>query len=169
MTRVTSNPARRGSFWAFIIIGALIFGGAFAYYKRPQPVTDPGEMRSQERAGESIAGKNAPSSDNRTESGRAEAIQKTEQPRVTLSAEQKQRLADLLKREQPARGDSADFSVSIGSTVPRQVQLSDLPDQAADVLHGYSGDQYMMVGDQLVIVDREARRIVALIPKVDIK
>jgi len=73
----SSNPARRGSFWAFLIVGALIFAGGFtAFYYRQQSGNDPNGMLSRQRAGESIAGKNATTSDKRTESGRAEEIQK---------------------------------------------------------------------------------------------
>jgi hypothetical protein len=36
----------------------------------------------------------------------------------------------------------------------------------ADVLHGYNGDKYLLVRDQLVVVDTQARRIVALVPGV---
>jgi hypothetical protein len=36
MTRVSPNPARRGSFWVFMVLGALIFVGGFTalYYRQ---------------------------------------------------------------------------------------------------------------------------------------
>ena len=167
MSSVRSNPARRGSFWAFMVIGGLIFVGGFtALYYRQQPADDANGARSRQQAGESIAGKNDTSPANAKDPGRAQAIQQTARPQVALTAQQKQRLSDLLKGEQQARRDSANFTISIGSTVPRQIELSDLPEAAADVLHGYNGDKYLIVGDQLVIVDRETNRIVALIPNI---
>lgn len=167
MTPVSPNPARRGSFWAFMVIGALIFVGGFtALYYRQQPTDHVNGMRSRQEAGESIAGKNDTSPANPKDPGRAQAIEQTATSQVALTAEQKQRLSDLLKGQQQAQRDSANFTLSIGSTVPRQTELSDLPDAAADVLHGYNGDKYLIVGDQLVIVDRETNRIVALIPNI---
>ena len=44
--------------------------------------------------------------------------------------------------------------------------MHDLPNEIADALGGYNGDQYLLVRNQLVIVDRASRRIVALIPGV---
>ena len=35
-----------------------------------------------------------------------------------------------------------------------------------DILHGSNGDKYLIVRDQLVIVDAQDRRVVALIPNV---
>jgi hypothetical protein len=167
MTRVPNNPARRGSFWAFMVIGVLIFVGGFAaLYYRQQPAGDPNGPFSHQHSGESVAAKNDTSLDKPTEQGRAEDIQKTERPKVTLSDAQRQRLADVLKGEQQAKRDSANFSLSIGSKVAPQIALFDLPGTAADILHGYNGDKYLIVGDQLVIVDAQDRRIIALIPNV---
>src|SRR5947209_14209342 len=126
MTSVRSNPARSGSFWAFMVIGGLIFVGGFtALYYRQQPADDANGARSRQQAGESIAGKNDTSPANAKDPSRAHAIQHTDRPQVALTAQQKQRLSDLLKGEQQARRDSANFTISIGSTVPRQIELSD--------------------------------------------
>jgi hypothetical protein len=60
--------------------------------------------------------------------------------------------------------DRVGFSIVIGSSVPREVKLEDLPVEIADVLNGYNGDQYLIVGDQLVVVDRQSRSISAIVP-----
>ena len=165
MTREPNNPARRGSFWAFMLIGALIFvGGFYALYYRQQAANDPNGMLSRAGGGESIAGKNDTSADKPSEIGRAEDIQKSARSKVALSPEQRQRLSEILKGEQQAHQDSAQFTLSIGSKVAPQIALYDLPSAAADVLQGYNGDKYVIVRDQLVIVDAQDRRVVALIP-----
>jgi Protein of unknown function (DUF1236) len=167
VTREPNNPARRGSFWAFMLIGALIFvGGFYALYHRQQAANDPNGMLSRAGGGESIAGKNDTSVDKSNELGRAEDIQKSTRSKVTLSPEQRQRLSEILKGEQQAHQDSAQFTLSIGSKVAPQIALYDLPSAAADVLQGYNGDKYLIVRDQLVIVDAQDRRVVALIPNV---
>jgi hypothetical protein len=64
------------------------------------------------------------------------------------------------------RLQSVDFSVAIGAAVPRKVELQKLPAQISSVIGGYQGDDYLIVGDQLVIVDRSARRVVAIVPNI---
>jgi hypothetical protein len=62
------------------------------------------------------------------------------------------------------RAASADFALSVGSAVPRQVQLQKLPDPIASAMQGFQGDDYVLVGSQLVIVEPTARRVVAVVP-----
>jgi hypothetical protein len=45
------------------------------------------------------------------------------------------------------------------------VPLKQLPTELATLLNGFQGDDYVLVGDQLVIVDAAVRRVVAIIPK----
>src|SRR3954466_4664917 len=98
LTREPNNPARRGSFWAFMLIGALIFvGGFYALYHRQQAANDPNGMLSRAGGGESIAGKNDTSVDKSNELGPAEDIQKSTRSKVTLSPEQRQRRREILK------------------------------------------------------------------------
>jgi hypothetical protein len=48
--------------------------------------------------------------------------------------------------------------------VPHQVQLQKLPDPIASAMQGFQGDEYVLVGNQLVIVEPTARRVVAVVP-----
>lgn len=61
---------------------------------------------------------------------------------------------------------SANFSLVIGTAVPQDVPLQKLPPEMSSATGGYQGDDYVLVGDQLVIVDPSARRVVALVPNV---
>jgi hypothetical protein len=71
------------------------------------------------------------------------------------------------------------FSVSIGSRVPRSVQVATLPDEIVQIVPQYrgfnyfvvsyrtkdvGGGDYMLVWDQLVIIDPQTLEIVAIIP-----
>jgi hypothetical protein len=64
------------------------------------------------------------------------------------------------------RRQSVDFSLAIGAAVPQQVELQRLPPQISSVIGGYQGDDYVIVGDQLVIIDPSARRVVAIVSNV---
>jgi len=124
--------------------------------------------RTDERAGESGAGKSSPGgpAQNQDNPGRAAQITGSASGAVPLSQEQREKIAAYLSRHRIHRVDNANFSITVGAAVPRQAELRDLPRPLADVLHGYSGDKYILVRDQLVIVDSKARRIVAIVPNV---
>jgi hypothetical protein len=44
--------------------------------------------------------------------------------------------------------------------------LQKLPPQISSIIGGYQGDDFLIVSDQLVIVDPNARRVVAIIPNI---
>jgi hypothetical protein len=63
------------------------------------------------------------------------------------------------RTEGRARKDGAEFEPQIGAAVPRQTELHDLPPEVAEAMNGYWDDQYVLVRDTMVIVDRNSRRI----------
>lgn len=60
----------------------------------------------------------------------------------------------------------APFEMMIGTAVPRQVVLKHRPPEIAQVMNGYQGDQYLLVQDEMVIVDHASHRVVAIVPAV---
>ena len=117
----------------------------------------------QERAGESKAGAQ-PSTPSPNETGRSEQITGTATGTVSISDEQRQKVRQFFAGHQEARNAQSDLPVTIGASVPRQVQLRDLPKDVTDTLQKYRGDSYFFAGDRLVIVEPKVRRIVAVIP-----
>ncbi|HLH94903.1 MAG TPA: DUF1236 domain-containing protein [Xanthobacteraceae bacterium] len=152
------------------IVGLLLCGGAVAYFwhlsgePNEGATQSPTAPRSQQPAGESTAGRTAPGN-SKSEGERSREIVQTEKP-DQVSDSQRQQVRDYLADSKAKSIDHVDFSLVIGGSVPREVSLDDLPAKIADTLNGYSGDQYLLVRDQLVIVDPSSRRIVALIPGV---
>lgn len=143
-----------GTALVLVVVAALIYA--------PLPTLTPSSPRFQQSAGQSVAGK-SDTTTGKSEEERAQEIAHEAQP-LNLSEEQRHRIRDALSNEKAI--DSVDTSLSVGAAVPRQIQLRDLPTELADVLHGYNGDKYFLVGAQLVIVDNQARRIAAIIPGV---
>ena len=107
----------------------------------------PSSPRFQQSSGESAAGKNETTT-GKSEGERAREITGTAEP-LKLTQEQRQRIGNAL-RNGPTL-DTVDVSLSVGAAVPRQIDLHDLPTEVADTLHGYNGDKYLLVRDQLVI------------------
>ena len=62
--------------------------------------------------------------------------------------------------------DRPNFEMMIGTSIPRQTTVADLPPDATQVLNGFWGDQYLMAGNNLVIVDQHSRRVAAIIANV---
>jgi hypothetical protein len=154
------RPAVLAALGTVLLIGVV---GFITYGPREQPT--PASPRFQEPEGESAAGKND-STTGKDEGARAREIVQTAGP-LKISDEQRQQVRDFLARRSERTVDSVDLSLTVGAAVPRQVELHDLPAEISDALHGYNGDKYMLVRDQMIIVDSVARRIVAIIPAVN--
>lgn len=129
-------------------------------------------VRSNQGEGESQVAKSTrppPETDARatTEGGdsskRPREISESATNSVQLSPEQRQAIANYVKQQgqQTAR---VNFTLSVGAAVPRDVQLQDLPRELAEVLPAYREDQYLVVGNQVVIVEKQSRRVIAMIP-----
>lgn len=116
-----------------------------------------------QRAAESAVGKNDPAGLEGPSGGRARAIKESSKP-LSLGQPQLQQLAGIVRETGTPKTQQAAFEMMIGAAVPRQYELQKLPGEATELLNGYWGAEYTIVGDTLVIVDFHARRVVALIP-----
>lgn len=117
-----------------------------------------------QREAESAVAKNDPAGNEDATGGRARNIKQSSQP-VSLTREGRDKLKSIFGSG-AASVDKANFEMMIGTSVPRQTQLADLPPEATQVLNGYWGDQYLIAGKDLVVVDQHSRRIAAIISDV---
>jgi hypothetical protein len=154
--------------WAWLIGGALmvVLAVAASRYQWQDQSSDPTGPRYDQRQGESMAGKQETTRDTPSEDARARDIIETAKP-LALTTEQREQIRARIGGRGEARVESADFTLTIGSGVPRQVQLQPLPVEVADIMGGYHGSEYLIVADQLVIVDAESRRVTALVPGIN--
>jgi len=84
---------------------------------------------------------------------------------VQLSQDQRTKIKDVIVRDRNvARVNSANFSVSVGTRVPRDVHVSVLPPEVVTIVPEYRGFEYVLVGDQLLIIDPDTLEIVAILP-----
>ncbi len=83
---------------------------------------------------------------------------------VQLSQEQRSRIGAVIGKSTSARvSTNANFSVSVGATVPRSVHVEVLPEDVVEIVPQYEGFDYVMVGDQILIIDPDSLEIVAVI------
>ncbi len=84
---------------------------------------------------------------------------------VQLSQEQRTKIKDVIVGDRNvARVDHADFSIRVGVAVPRNVHVAVLPPEVVTIVPEYRGFEYVMVGDQLLIIDPNTLEIVAILP-----
>jgi hypothetical protein len=104
-------------------------------------------------------------------SGQSGAVQGPAQERsgrsvgsTTLSSDQTTRLHEIIAGGNLQRVNHADFALSVGTRVPNTVTLYAVPATIVDILPQYRGFEYVVVRDELVIIDPETLEVVAVLP-----
>jgi peptidoglycan hydrolase-like protein with peptidoglycan-binding domain len=84
--------------------------------------------------------------------------------RVTLNEEQRTRIEKtVLSGRDVPRVDRIDFTVDVGAVVPRHVRFAHVPRTLVEINPEWRDDEYFVVSDEIVIVDR-GRRVVGVVP-----
>jgi len=84
-------------------------------------------------------------------------------PPAALSSEQHTKIRDTLRVEKSERLTSVPFSTKVGEAIPGTVHLYVLPVSIMEYAPQYRGYEYILVGDEILIVDPRTLRIVAVI------
>ena len=83
---------------------------------------------------------------------------------AALSAEHHAKVWEAIRGERVAPFTGARFSMSVGEAVPQAVHLNRLPTRVIEFAPQYRDYEYVLVGDEILIVDPRTHRIVAVIP-----
>jgi Protein of unknown function (DUF1236) len=118
-----------------------------------------GQAQSKDRTGKENAQKEpkdggAQKSSERSSSG--ERVQLSEQQRSNVHQ-------TLLKEGNLNRATNVNISISVGTRIPRSVRLAVLPATIISVVPAYRSYQYVVVNDQICIVDPNSYEIVEII------
>ena len=70
----------------------------------------------------------------------------------------------MVRDRNVARVDNANFNIRVGVAVPRTVHVAVLPPEVVTIVPEYRGFEYVVVGDQLLIIDPDTLEIVAILP-----
>jgi hypothetical protein len=178
---LSGEQERRGTrnvmLWGCGIAAVLLIGGSlWAFLPGPEVGAPKGADRSTDhsitgmssptqKSAQSNVGRAQPSEPEDETGAKARNIQQSSQP-LNLTPEQQQQIRSRLAKQNGPKVDKVDFELQIGTAVPRQQQLADLPADVAKALNGFDGSQYVIVRDRLVIVDAPSRRVVAIVPGV---
>jgi hypothetical protein len=82
---------------------------------------------------------------------------------AALSAEQHAKIWSTLRGEKAERLSNVHFSTTVGGVIPATVHLYRLPVSIVEYVPQYRGYEYILVGDEILIVDPRTLRIVAVI------
>ena len=82
---------------------------------------------------------------------------------AALSTEQHAKIWSTLRGEKAERLTNVEFSTRVGGVVPATVHLYRLPVSIVEYVPQYRGYEYILVGDEILIVDPRTLRIVAVI------
>ena len=80
---------------------------------------------------------------------------------ASLSGEQRSAIRGSVRHAQPAT--NINFSISIGTAVPRTVRFYPMTSEIVVIYPHYRGFQYFLVGDQIIVVDPRTHQIVAVL------
>jgi hypothetical protein len=95
-----------------------------------------------------------------------EQLRRSSSAHLSLSEAQREKLKRYFASSSIKPEESVNLSLSVGASVPRQAPTHDFPQELENDLPAYRGTLYVRARDQLVIIDRDTRRIVAIIPGV---
>jgi len=96
--------------------------------------------------------------------GRNERLTGSSSGGNTLTDDQISALKSYVNQHGGERIQSANFTMTVGAAVPGSAELRDIPAQLAKSLPNFRNDQYVVVDDQFIIVEKQTRRIVAIVP-----
>jgi hypothetical protein len=84
---------------------------------------------------------------------------------VQLTQDQRTRIGASIGKSSAARVTSnVNFNVAVGVAVPRSVHVEVLPEDVVEIVPDYEGFDYVVVGDNILIIDPDSLEIVAIIP-----
>jgi hypothetical protein len=162
---------RRFYLGAVVIITLIIVAALVWSLLSPAPTNSPNGQRTDQQSGVSEVAKRtapppsaAPNATTPETVGRNEHIEATENKNVSLNADQRKAVDDFVAHQTQQKTNHIDFTIAVGAAVPRNVSLGNIPRELADKLSSYSGDQYLVISNRFVVVERATRRIVAIIP-----
>lgn len=80
-----------------------------------------------------------------------------------LSTEQRTTIRSAIRKQKVRPATNINFSISIGTRVPRDVRFYRVPLQLVEIYPSWRGYDYFLVGDQIVVVNPRTHEIVAVL------
>ena len=121
-----------------------------------------GDKASQGEKASPGSNAQAPSSTGKSQSGGTTG-QGAASTSASLTTEQRSKITASLKQSNAPRVSKVNFNISIGTVVPHDIRRAPLPATVIEVYPVWRGYEYVMVEDEILIIDPATMRIVAVI------
>jgi hypothetical protein len=83
---------------------------------------------------------------------------------VSLNEQQTKSISSMVARERVSPVTNVNFSVSVGTSVPRTIHVQPLSNEIVGIVPQYRGYSYFVTRDQLVIVEPSTYKMVTVLP-----
>ncbi len=83
---------------------------------------------------------------------------------VTINDQQRTRISASISHLNVQPLTSVNFSLSVGTVVPRDVRLQPLPAEVVEIVPQYRGYNFVLVKDEIVIIEPSSYKIVTVMP-----
>ena len=83
---------------------------------------------------------------------------------VNINDQQRTRISTSISHLNVQPLNNANFSLSVGTVVPRDVRVQPLPAEVVEIVPQYRGYDFVLVKDEIVIVEPSSSKIVAVMP-----
>jgi hypothetical protein len=80
-----------------------------------------------------------------------------------LSSEQRTKITTVIRDQHVAPVTNVNFSISVGTRIPRDVTFHPLPTEIVTIYPDWRGYEFILVNDQIVVVDPRTFEIIAVI------
>ena len=95
-----------------------------------------------------------------TSTGKAQGTSQS----ASLTSEQRGRITEVIKKENIRPQSGVNFPLSVGTAVPRTVHLHRLPREIVELEPRWRPYEFILVGDEIVIINPRNLEIVAVMP-----
>ena len=100
-----------------------------------------------------------------TQSNTAQSSSSNVSVSASLNETQRTRVSESIARLNVAPINKVNFSLSVGTVVPRDVRFQPLPADVVEILPQYRGYSFLVVRDDIVIVEPSTYKIVDVLPR----
>ena len=101
----------------------------------------------------------APAQQNQQTTGKAA----TPETSANLSAEQRTKISAAVRQQNVRGATNVNFSISVGTHVPRSLRLHALPVSVVEFYPGWRGYQFILVGNDILVINPRTLEIVAIL------
>jgi len=82
---------------------------------------------------------------------------------ASLTSEQRSKISTNIRKTNVKRETNVNFNISVGTVIPRTVTLHALPPTVIEVYPQWRGYRFVLVEDEIIIIEPGSYRIVAVI------